>query len=140
MNSRNFSDNENVERKFPQFPHCASRNRLSHESLIRFNSKVSFCFQVGHLFTRLTQNNCGRLKDLLCTMLQKISKCEVKARLYWNLIILPPLRFCVKSHFGKFQRSKNVIFGNFRDAELWILVNLGLESCSNLLKIKIQNL
>ena len=33
---------------------------------------------------------------------------------------------------------QNVFFDNFRDSELWILVNFGLESCSNLLKIKIQ--
>ena len=74
------------------------------------------------------------------TMLQKLSKCEVKAWLCWNLIILPTLRFCVKSHFGEFIRSKNVVFCNFRGAVLWILVNLELESCSDLLKIKIQNL
>ena len=71
---------------------------------------------------------------------QKLSKCEVKAWLCWYLIIIQSLRFCVKSNFGKFIQSKNVIFGNFRDSELGILVNLGLESCSNLLKIKIQNL
>ena len=76
----------------------------------------------------------------LNTMHQKISKCEVQAWLCWNLIILPPLRFCVKSHYGEFKRSKNVIHGNFRDVELWILVNFGLESCSDLLKIKIENL
>ena len=74
------------------------------------------------------------------TMLQKLSKCEVKAWLCWNSIILLLLRFCVKSHFGEFKLSKNVIYGNFGDAELWILVNLGHESCSDLLKIKIQNL
>ena len=33
---------------------------------------------------------------------------------------------------------KNVIFGNFRDSEFWILVNLGLESCPNLLKSKFR--
>ena len=51
------------------------------------------------------------------TMLQKLSKCEVKAWLCWNLIILLwlPLRFYVKTKFGKFKRFKNVIFGNFRD-------------------------
>ena len=54
------------------------------------------------------------------TMLQKLSKCEVKALLYWNLIILPPLRFYVKSNFVGFHRSKNVIFANFIDSELWI--------------------
>ena len=41
----------------------------------------------------------------LCTMLQKISKCEVKVWLCWNLMILPPLQFCVKLNFGKFIKS-----------------------------------
>ena len=41
-----------------------------------------------------------------CTMLQKLSKFEVKPWLCWNLIILPPLRFYVKSNFGIFKRSK----------------------------------
>ena len=70
------------------------------------------------------------LQAPLCTMLQKLSKWEVKAWLNWNLIISAPLQFYVKSNFGDFKRSKNVIYSNFRDAELWILVNLGLESCS----------
>ena len=61
------------------------------------------------------------------TTLQKLSKCEVKAWHFWNLIILQTLRFYMKSNFGKFKRSKNVIFGNFRDSELWILVKFGLE-------------
>ena len=76
----------------------------------------------------------------LCTMLQKLSKFEVKAWLCWNLIILLPLRFHVKSHFGKFKRSKNVICSNIRDAGLWILVNLGLEKCKDLPKFKVQRL
>ena len=54
--------------------------------------------------------------------------------------ILLPLRSYEKSNFGEFKQSKNVIFDNFRDSELCILVNLVLESCSNLLKIKFQNL
>ena len=74
------------------------------------------------------------------TMLKKLSKCKVKVWLSWDLIILLPLRFYMKSNFGEFKQSKNVIFDNFRDFELWILVNLGLERCSHLLKIKIQNL
>ena len=81
--------------------------------------------RLGHIFHR-------------CTMLQKLSKCEVKAWLCWNLTISPPLRFYVKSNWCKLKGSINVIFGNFRDSELWILSNLGLESHSNLLKIKIQ--
>ena len=65
-------------------------------------------------------------------MLQKLSKCEVKAWLCWNLMILPPLWFCMKKlYFGEFKWS---IDGNFRDAKLWILVNLEHECCSNLLK------
>ena len=75
-----------------------------------------------------------------CTMLQKLSKCEVKAWLCLNLIILPGSRFYVKSNYGKIKRSKNVICGNFRDSDLLILVNLALKKCSNLPKIKIQNL
>ena len=47
----------------------------------------------------------------------------------WNQIL---------AHFKK--QSKIVIFGIFRGSELWNLVNLGLESCTQLLKIKIQNL
>ena len=54
------------------------------------------------------------------TMLQKLSKCELKAWLCWNLIILPLLRFYVKSKFCEFKWSKNVIFGNFGDSEFWI--------------------
>ena len=63
------------------------------------------------------------LKKEQRTMLQRLSKCEVKAWLCWNLIILSPLRFYVKSNFGDFKQSKNVIFCNFRDSELWNLVN-----------------
>ena len=72
------------------------------------------------------------------TMLQKFSKCEVKAWLCWNLIIVPPLQFYVKSNLGKVKWSKNVIFGNLRDSELWIWINVELESCSNLLKWKFR--
>ena len=54
-----------------------------------------------------------------------------------NLIMLPLLRFYVKSNFSEFKWSKNVVFGNFRDSKLWIWVNLGLKNYSNLLKIKI---
>ena len=49
-----------------------------------------------------------------CTMLHKLSKCEVMA----SNIILPPLRIYVKSNFGEFKWCKKVIFGNFRDSEL----------------------
>ena len=72
----------------------------------------------------------------ICTIFQKLSKCEVKAWLYWNLIILLPLRFCVKSNFGAFNRSINVIFGNFRGSEFWFLVNLSNFQVLNLPKIQ----
>ena len=52
-----------------------------------------------------------------CTMLQKLSKCEVKAWLFWNLIMLQSFRFYMKSNFGEFKRSKNVTFGNSRGSE-----------------------
>ena len=71
------------------------------------------------------------------TMLQKFSKCEVKAWLWWKIILLP-LRFYVKSNFDEFKRCKNVIFGNFRDSKLEFLVIFGLESCSNLLKLEFR--
>ena len=54
-------------------------------------------------------------------MLQKLSKCEVKAALCGYFAILSPLRFYVKSNFGEsteFKLSKNVIFGNLRCSEL----------------------
>ena len=79
-----------------------------------------------------------REKNYKGTMLQKLSKCEAKAWLCWMLMILPLFRFYVKSNFDEFKRSKNVIFGNFRNCELWILVNFLLESCSNLLKVKFR--
>ena len=40
------------------------------------------------------------------TVIQKLSKCEVKVWLCWNLIILPPLRIYVKSNLGKFKHPK----------------------------------
>ena len=56
---------------------------------------------------------------LKVTMLQKLSKYEVKAWLCWNFIVLPPHRFYVKSNFGEFKQSKYVIFGNFSGSEFW---------------------
>ena len=61
----------------------------------------------------------------ICTMLQKLSKCEVKAWLCFDLIILPPLQFYVKSNFSEFKLSKNFIFGTFRDSEILIFGEFG---------------
>ena len=52
-------------------------------------------------------------RNLLYTMLQKLSNCEVKAAQCL------PLRFYVKSNFGDFKHSKNVIFGTFGGSEFW---------------------
>ena len=65
------------------------------------------------------------------TMLQKLSKCEVKACNVWHY---------VKSHFSKFKRSKNVVFGNVRGSEFWFLVNLSNFQVPNLPKFKVQRL
>ena len=85
-------------------------------------------------------SKCYNPDSYTFTMLQKLSKWEVKAWPCWNLITLLPLRFYAKSNFGKFKQSKNVIFGICRASEFWNFVNLGLENCTQLLKIRIQNL
>ena len=69
-------------------------------------------------------------------MLQKLSKCEVKAWLCRNLINLLPLQFYVKSHFEEFKQSKNVVFGNIRGSEFWFLVNLSNFQVQDLPKFK----
>ena len=72
------------------------------------------------------------------TMLQKVSKCEVKAWLCWNLIILPLLQFYVKLNFGEFKNGPKMSFLAISETlNFEFLLNLGLESCSNLLKINI---
>ena len=79
------------------------------------------------------------LKLHTCTMLQKLSKCEIKAWLCSNLIILPSLRFYMK-YLGRFELSKIVTFGNFRDSELWIFGEFGTWKLLKLTNIKIQKL
>ena len=49
------------------------------------------------------------LAESLATMLQKLSKCEVKA--------FTATQMFAKSNFGKFKQSKNVIFGHFNGSE-----------------------
>ena len=75
-------------------------------------------------------------RNMYITMLQILSKCEVKAWLGCILIILQSLRFYVKSNFGNFKPSKNVIFGNFRGSQFWFLVNLSNFQVPNLPKIQ----
>ena len=48
------------------------------------------------------------------TMLQKLTKCEVKAaQFFYNFVAFPP-RYYVKSNFGEFKQSKNVISYNVK--------------------------
>ena len=67
------------------------------------------------------------------TMLQKLSKCEVRAWLYWNVIILQPFRFYMKWNFGKYV-PKMTFLAILETLNFEFLVNLGFESCSTLLK------
>ena len=94
-----------------------------------FSGKIELLSSKVVNTTCLSVTKCKQTADKCkqITMLQKLSKCVVKAWLCWNLIILPPIWFYAKSDFGELKQSKNVFFGNFRDSDLWILVNLGLE-------------
>ena len=95
---------------------------------LKFGGKITASLTVIFIFERAIISSiftvsisCKREKIILgtqCTMLQKLSKCEVKAWLCWNLIILPPLRFYVKSNFGEFEQSKNVILETL-NFEFW---------------------
>lgn len=66
-----------------------------------------------HLTLKMKKDRNSIKRAFWVTMLQKFSKCEVKAWLCRNWIILPPLRFYVKSSFGRFKQSKHVIFWQF---------------------------
>ena len=84
---------------------------------------------------------CGKFipfSVIQITMLKKLSKCEVKAWLCWNFIVLLVHWFYVKSNFGKFKQFKSIIFGNFRGSNFWILilVNLSNFQVPNLPKIQ----
>ena len=76
-------------------------------------------FIVIHLVLLLAKSLCA----IYGTMLQKLSKCKVKAWLCCNLIFLQPLTFYVKSNFGKFKQSKNIIFAiiDILNFEIWDL-------------------
>ena len=104
-------------------------------SVMTLDKSDNFPFKLVWLSFRLSVNNClaesvrgievqTEIKKKLWnqnfytvfsfTMLQKLSKCEVRAWLCRNMIILPSLRFHVKSNFGEFKWSKNVNFDYFR--------------------------
>ena len=65
-----------------------------------------------------SKHHIGMVKYPL-TMLQNLSKCEVMAWLCWNLIVVPPLQFYVKSNFGKSNGPK-MSFLAILETELWI--------------------
>ena len=67
--------------------------------------------------------------EWFATMLQKLSKCEVKAWLCLNLIILPPLWIYMKSNFGEFKRSKMSFLAILETLNFEFLLNLELETC-----------
>ena len=75
-----------------------------------------------------------------CTMLQKLSKCEVKAVLCGYFTICLPLRFYMKSNFDEFKQPKNVIFGNFTASDLWTFGKFGTWKLLKFTKINIQNI
>ena len=79
--------------------------------------KFDLCWE-GVCFTNLWNQNRIHNSSLLCTMLQKLSKCEVEAWLCWK-IILSALKFYVKSDVGVFKQFKNVIFSNYRVSKSW---------------------
>ena len=67
-------------------------------------------------------------------MLQKLSKSEVKADSVE--IQLPSNSTC--NQFWLHLNIKKCLFYNCRDFEIWILVDLGLDNCSNSLKSKFR--
>ena len=79
------------------------------------------------------------LVSLYFTMLQKLSKCEVKAWLlkFENLTVTQILR---EIKFRQIQTVQKCNFGNFRDSEFWFLVNLSIFQVPNLPKFKFQSL
>ena len=115
----------------PIIPWCVM-NDYAHKGLLRPNEMISshwtksrnwFC----NCRTSNLEKNCRKqfvetkhwpsCPYPFTTMLKKLSKCEVKAGLCWNLMISRPLQFYMKSNFGEFKWSKNVIFGDFRGSD-----------------------
>ena len=90
----------------------------------------SFLVYFSHIWTQFmssivvfskTSNNVWQLgkSKFSNNFLGKLSKCEVKAWLCWNLITLLPLPYYVKSNFGGYKQFKYVNFGIFRGSEFW---------------------
>ena len=80
---------------------------------------IRLSLTIRFILTPVIDKSCQYFLKYQNTMLQKLSKYEVKAWLCWSLIFLPALRFYEKSNLGEFKRFKNVIFGNFRGFEFW---------------------
>ena len=83
---------------------------------IRFFLSDRFCLKKIKKIRKIV----GWQNFLFATMLQKLSKCEIKATRFVNFTICSPRRFFVKSNFDKFKQSKNVIFGNFGGSEIFV--------------------
>ena len=74
--------------------YCQLLNCTCQKKMHLWSFSIDECFMFHFL---------NKFFALFSTMLQKILKCKVKAWFCWNLIILPSLRFYVKSNFGKFK-------------------------------------
>ena len=74
----------------------------------------------------------------LSTMLQKLSKCEVKAWLCWNLIIYRHYDFMWNPILVDSIGPKMSFLPILETLNFKFLLNLGLDSCSNLLKSRFR--
>ena len=84
--------------------------------------------------TKYEQNQpIWRISSPQFTMLQKLSKCEVKAWLCWK-IIFSPLRFYVKSNFGELKQSKLSFF------DILVVLNFWIWQVPNLPNFKVKSL
>ena len=92
------------------------------------------CFKSKHAFQRL-------IFLLNFNLLHYASETFKMWRLGLTLLKFDNFTFTPDSReikFWRIQTVHNVLFGNFRDSEFWILVHFGLESCSDWLKSKFR--
>ena len=88
----------------------------AHSEKSRMTKLHLILYLVCYVTTNVTTYQ--KMWSMYCTMLQKLSDCEVKAARNEHCSNLLPLRFYVKSNFGELKWSKNVTLANFRDSEL----------------------
>ena len=108
---------------------CLILLMLAETSKIQLLKKCySLFLSLNHQFWVMRQDTtntqCGNYRNLLSHFWQ-----------YDNLTATPILR---EIKFWWIQTVQKCHFWQFRDSEHWILVNFGLESCSNLLKSKFR--